>query len=92
MEIYNLKNSIAFCEAKGLSLCFEAYADFSARGEIMETGFNNNSGYVYIALENGITICSAFGRPVEFLITDFDTGEESFYDTYEEAEEAMKAF
>lgn len=92
MEIYNLENSIAYCEAKGLSLCFEAYADFAAREEIMETGFNQNSGYVYICLENGITICSAFGRPVEFLITDFETAEESFFDTYDEAQEAIKAF
>lgn len=92
MEIYNLKNSIAYCEAKGLSLCFRAYADFSAGEEILEIGFNHNSGYVYIALENGISICSAFGRPVEFLITNFETGEETFFDTFEEAEEAIKAF
>lgn len=49
------------------------------------TGFNTMSGYVYIALENGVSICSNFGQEVEYLVTDFDTGEEYFYETFEEA-------
>jgi hypothetical protein len=48
-------------------------------------GFNANSGYVYIALEDGITICSMLGRDVEYLVTDYD-GEEFLFDTYKEAE------
>lgn len=92
MEIYNLKNSIAYCEAKSLSLCFEAYADFSAGEEITEIGFNQNSGYVYICLDNGISICSAFSREVEFLINNFENGEETFFETYQEAEEALQTF
>jgi hypothetical protein len=79
-------NTIAPCEAMGLSKCFEAYA--SINEEIMENGigFNPNSGYVYIALDNGISICSMLGREVEYLVTDFNDGEEHFFDTYEEAE------
>jgi len=50
------------------------------------TGFNTMSGYVYIALENGISICSCFGQEVEYLVTDYDTGEEYFYDNFEEAQ------
>lgn len=58
----------------------------NARGEeIMETNFNAESGYVYIALENGIQIASSFGQDVEYIIFDFETGEEHFYDTYTEA-------
>jgi len=49
------------------------------------TGFNTSSGYVYIALENGITLASCFGQSVDYLVTDYDTGEEHFCDTYEEA-------
>jgi len=53
MEIHNLDNP-AYCEAMGLSNVFKAYAEECSREDIMEVGFNPNSGYVYIALENGI--------------------------------------
>ena len=78
--------SMAFCEAQGFAKCFQAYADNCASREIMDIGFNSNSGYTFIALENGITICSMLGGDVEFLVTDFGEGEEFFYATYEEAE------
>lgn len=79
-------NNIAPCEAMGLSKCFEAYASIGE--EIMDggIGFNPNSGYTYIALENGISICSMMGRSIEYLVTNFNDGEEHFFDTYEEAE------
>ena len=87
LTIYNLSENIAYCEAMGLSQVFKAYS--SINENIMEggIGFNPNSGYVYIALENGISICSMLGREVEFLVTNFDNGEETFFDNYEEAEE-----
>ena len=77
---------IACCEAHGLGLCFIAYADNSAGEDILEIGFNSNSGYVYIALENGISICSMLGQEVEYLVSDWNTGEEHFFDSYHEAE------
>jgi len=52
---------------------------------IEECGFNSKSGYVYIALENGIQIASAFAQDIEYIKYDFETGEEYFFDTYEEA-------
>ena len=78
-------NTIAPCEAMGLSKCFEAYASIGE--EIMEDGIglNPNSGYVYIALDNGISICSMLGTEVEYLVTDFYNGEERFFDNYQEA-------
>ena len=87
LTIFGLSESIAFCEAQGLSNCFQAYADNCAGENIMEggIGFNPNSGYVYIALDNGVSICSMLGREVEYLVTNFENGEESFFDTYEEA-------
>jgi hypothetical protein len=79
-------HSLSYLESLGLSKIFEAYASIGE--EIMEDGigFNPNSGYVYIALENGISICSMLGRDVEYLVTNFEDGEEYFFDTYEEAE------
>lgn len=78
--------SIAYCEAKGFSKVFMAYGNECSREPIMEIGFNPNSGYVYIALENGISICSCMGHQVDFLVIDFNDGEETFYETYDEAE------
>lgn len=77
-------HSLCYLEAIGMSKVFEAYASIGE--EIMEDGisFNPNSGYVYIALENGISICSMMGRDVEYLVTDFNDGEEHFFNTYEE--------
>jgi hypothetical protein len=85
MEIHGLNNTICTLEAQGLANCFNAYANISGE-EIMEIGFNANTGYVYIALENGISICSQFGNDIEYLVTNFEDGEESFFETYEEAE------
>ncbi len=64
IEITGIGNSISYCEAKGLGLIFQAYANQCANEEIMGVGFNPNSGYVYIALENGISICSCMGHQV----------------------------
>lgn len=90
MEINGISLNIAYCEAQGLAKCFQAYADNCPSEDIMDVGFNSNSGYTYIALENGITICSMLGRDVEYLVTDFGDGEEFFYDTYKDAENHEK--
>ena len=50
--------------------------------DIMCCGYNPLSGNVYIALENGITIASCFGQSVEYTVTNPNTGEEKFYDSY----------
>tara|TARA_B100000700_G_scaffold291809_1_gene351145 strand:+ start:657 stop:965 length:309 start_codon:yes stop_codon:yes gene_type:complete len=96
MEIYNLDNP-AYLEAKGLAKVWKAYYKNAKldnwstnREEIMEVGFNQNSGYVYIALENGISIASAFGQSVEYIVTNMDNGEEYFLDSYSEAENKLK--
>lgn len=85
MEIYNLSESICYLEAVGLSKVFAAYAENAAGEDINSIGFNHNSGYIYICLENGISICSAFGRSVEYLTNNQETEEEEFFNTYEEA-------
>ncbi len=90
LTMYNLSTP-AYCEAKGLSLVFGAYAENCSREDILQVGFNENSGYVYIALENGVSICSMLGREVEYLYTDFEDGEEYFFDSYEECLEKFNA-
>lgn len=78
-------SSIAAAEAAGFSKVFMAYSKNASREEILEIGFNSNSGYVYIALENNVSICSCFGQQVEYLVTDLTTGEEYFFEDYDEA-------
>jgi hypothetical protein len=85
IEIHGISEVVAYCEAKGFSKVFKAYADNCAGEDIMGIGFNHHSGYVYIALENGIQICSCLGQDVDFIVNNFEDGEESFYDTYEDA-------
>jgi hypothetical protein len=80
------QNSLAYLEAKGMSKVWKAYAEHYAAEEIMEEGFNPNSGYVYIALENGITIASSFGQEVEFIVFNYETGQEDFFYSVEELE------
>ena len=45
-------------------------------------GFNTSSGYVYIALENGVTIASCFGQSVDYIVTNPNSGEEVFLSRY----------
>ena len=88
ITIHNFNgDSIPYCEAQGLAKVFQAYADHATNESILEggIGFNENSGIVYIALENGVSICSAFGQDVEYLVTDFENGDEEFFELYEDA-------
>jgi len=86
--MYNLENP-AYLEAKGLAKVWKAYYKECCNEDIMEIGFNEYSGYVYIALENGISVASAFGQAVDFIVTNFDNGEEYFLDSFEKAEKTL---
>tara|TARA_R100000231_G_C5254560_1_gene143784 strand:+ start:236 stop:523 length:288 start_codon:yes stop_codon:yes gene_type:complete len=82
---FNL-DEMGYQDIESMKLIIDAWYKLDDRDIMYEgTGFNKMSGYVYIALENGISICSCFGQEVEYLVTDFETGEEYFYETYEEA-------
>jgi len=81
--------SFAYLESIGKSKVWKAYADNFAGEDIMQEGFNPNSGYVYISLENGISICSLLGREVEYLVSEHENGEEIFFDSYEELEKYL---
>lgn len=71
----NLTDSIAYCEAVGLSKVWKAYAEDFTGEDIFSVGFNPNSGLVYIYLEVGISITSFLGREVDYYYDDPDTGE-----------------
>ena len=80
---FNL-NEMGSSDIQSMHLVIDAWKQINSDyKEIMYegTGFNTMSGYVYIALENGISICSNFGQEVEYVVTNFDTGEEYFYET-----------
>ena len=67
----------------------DAYLKNCHGENIMDIGMNQFTGYVYFALENGVCIASCFGNDVEYLVTNFDNGEENFFDTYEQAIEQL---
>ena len=93
LEIYGLSNDlIAHNEAVGLAVVFSAYANDCPLEYIQEIGFNPNSGYVYIALENGVQICSMLGDEAEYLVTDIMNGEEEFFSSYDIALDQAEAW
>ena len=82
----NFVQNLAYLELQGLHKCIEAYKENCTMMHISQIGFNPNSGYVYIGIEdNGICIVSMLGREVAFMTTDFETGQEEFFAEYESA-------
>ena len=79
-----MNTSLGYLDAKSKSIVWNAYAEHFAGEEISEEGFNTNSGNVYIALENGVTIASAFGQAVDFYVYDFENGDEFGFESIEE--------
>jgi hypothetical protein len=84
--IQELRNS----DLESWILVQRAYQEFAQREDIMECGFNKMSGYVYIALENGVQIASCFGQSVDYIVYQFESDEEEFFDTYAEAINSYK--
>ena len=85
METKDLIQQLSGSDLESWFLVQKAYKEYARGEDIMECGFNQNTGYVYIALENGVQIASCFGQDVEYITYDFENGDESFFDTYEEA-------
>ena len=89
MEIHNYEN-MGSLDKKSLELVWKAYNDTRLNEDIFEIGFNLDSGYVYIALENNISIASCFGQSVDFIVTDYENGDEFYFDTYNEAHNKLE--
>ena len=75
-------NGLGSSDMTSLINVLQAYQENAFREEIEDIGFNQNSGYVYIYLTNGVCISSCFGQDVEYISTDWETGEEVFYNEY----------
>ena len=88
LKIHSIDSPLYY-EAKGLAAVFAAYADIAHETSIIEAGFNENSGYVYLYVEQGISIASMLGREVVYIVTDWDDGREHFLDTWQEAQNKL---
>jgi hypothetical protein len=84
------QTSFAYLEAVGKSKVWMAYAEHFANEEILEEDFNHNSGYIYLYLDNGVTIGSMLGGDVEFLVYDEDRDCEKIFESIEELNEFRK--
>lgn len=80
-------NSLGSSDLQSFINVLDSYnSDYETRKlNIAYSGFNTNSGYVYLTLENGVSIISAFGRGVDFLVNNYRNGREEIFDTYDEA-------
>ena len=80
---------VSSAQANALSVLFDVYKHTDACKSELEPmifGYNNWSGFYYIAFENiGLSIVLTPQNDVQFMTTDFETGNEEFFDTEEEA-------
>ena len=88
MEV-NFLDKLGSSDFESWILVQQAYRDNAWNEPIMECGFNTNSGYVYIALENGISIASCFGQSVDYIVYNHEDEDEEFFSTYSEAYENL---
>ena len=84
---FNL-NGLGYLDIKSiqevLGALYEAVPTLDREVEIM--GFNTYTGYAYLVLENQIQVVSSMGNAPEYLVTDYDTDEEVFCESYDEAQ------
>jgi hypothetical protein len=77
-------------DANALTTLFSVYAQSDLAGECICFGYNDWTGYYYIAFENiSLQIVLTYRGDVMFMTTDFETGEEEYFDTEEEAMEYL---
>jgi hypothetical protein len=77
-------------DANALATLFSVYAQSDLAGECICFGYNDWTGYYYIAFENiSLQIVLTYRGDVMFMTTDFETGEEEYFDTEEEAMEHL---
>ena len=77
-------------KANALTILFSVYAESSFVDEPMIFSYNDWTGYYYIAFENiSLQIVLTSRSDVMFMTTDFETGEEEYFDTEEEAMEHL---
>jgi hypothetical protein len=85
MKTNEFINDLGTSDYESWVLVQKAHLQYAYNESIEGCGFNKNTGYVYIVLENGIQIASCFGQDVEYIKYNYKTDEELFYEEYTEA-------
>ena len=89
LEDYGVVSS---AQANALSVLFDVYkrTDACMNLEPMVFGHNHLSGFYYIAFEDiSLSIVLTPQNEVRFMTTDYDNGNEEFFNTEEEAMEHL---
>ena len=91
-DIFTGYETVSFYDARALATLMNAYSESSlCPDEPLCFGYNKFTGYYYIAFENiGLGIVLTPQNDVQFATIDFETGNEEFFDTEEEAMEHLK--
>jgi len=84
-------DKMGYLELESMYIVLRAYKKYANGEDIEFSGFNDKTGYVYIALSNGVQIISNFGQEVEFVVTNMHNGDEYFFENYNEALEYYNA-
>ena len=83
---------VSSAQAHALSVLFDVYKHTDACSELepMTFGYNQWSGYYYIAFANiSLSIVLDTRGEVQFMTTDLETGNEEFFNTEAEAMEHL---
>ena len=91
-DIFTGYETVSFYDARALATLMNAYSESSlCPDEPLCFGYNKSTGYYYIAFENiGLGIVLTPQNDVQFATIDFETGNEEFFDTEEEAMAYLK--
>ena len=85
-QTHEFFNKLSQIDMASFNLCLVSYITYCPSEEIVECFYNNGTGYVHIALLNGIAISSAFNEPVEYIVFDDDENlTPHFFDSYQDA-------
>jgi len=89
-DIFSCYEVVSYRQAKALSVLMNAYAESCLCPEAICFGFNDWTGYYYIAFENySLQIVLDRKENLLWMTTDITNGEEEFFDNEEEALEHL---
>ena len=90
-KIYNL-DKMSYIELGNLTKVLQSWKENAESEDIMEIGYNEKTGYVYISFEsNGVQIACRFNEDVKYLATDRDTGDEYWLTSWEDCVDTQGA-
>jgi len=70
MDLLAFINKLGSSDLDSFIICLEALNNEANKQQIEDIGINDETGTVYIILDNGIIINSSFGQKVEFTVMD----------------------